>query len=730
MLLLTGLFMNGKALGIQTIADPDAETEEGYFTQNDQNGDWSTSGATHITLKGDTATVAGNGAYVQDGDIHIIYAGKYVLSGELTDGSIIIDATNEDKIWLLLDGAAIHCEDSGAIVVEQAKKVFLTLAEGTVNSVSSGESFSQEATSNGIDGAIYSRDDLTINGSGTLTVTAPYKHGIVGNDDLVITGGTIHITAVQDGIHVHDSVRIANADLTIYAGDDGITVSNDENTAWLYVESGNISIPTCYEGLEAIDIIIAGGTIDIRPTDDGINANGRGGIINITGGDITIINETGRDADGLDSNGSIEISGGNIFISVNTSSCALDCGTENGGTCTISGGTVIAAGGSSMAEGFESYSEQAFIMYSATGAAGTSLTLKGESGEVLLSGTIPCAFSNVVLSTPALQLGETVTLDIGGTQTQIMVDNSTTGGFGMGGMFGGRGQGGMWGGQGGRGDWFSGEQTAPENTVHPQDVPEPLQSDTHQEELPELPGGEIAPPAGMEPQEGEPAQAPGGDFMPSEETAPRQNEMPDGNFELPEGMKDWQGGMFGGRGGMPGGDFEPLEGEDWRGGMKGDNGEMPDGMFGGRGGMRGGDGEVPDGIDPQRGGMPGGDFQGPNGGFQRGEGPGMPGGTPQDGSVEVPDNPVPQSDAPQPTESGIPDVPGWQEDFDPNQMFGQMRGQKGNTNRASGQLRDWVQQQETQVVADTQQQRETMILMGASALFLLAGLLVAWKTRH
>ena len=466
-LLLTVLFIHGKALGLTSVTDGDAENGDGPFTADDLNGDWSTSGATQITLTGDGGRVTGSGAYVLDGGVHILYAGEYVLSGELTDGSVIIDAGKKDKIRLLLDGVSLHCEDSAAIVVEQADKVFLTLANGTENTVSCGASFSGDAVSSKIDGAIYSRDDLTINGSGSLTVTAPYKHGIVCNDNLVIAGGTINITAKQDGVHAHDSVKFANADLTVYAGDDGVTVSNDDETAYLYVESGTITIPSCYEGLEAIDITIAGGTIDIRPTDDGINANGRGGnsVIRITGGDITIINENGRDADGLDSNGSIDISGGNIFISVNTSSYALDYGSENGGVCKISGGAIIAAGGSAMAEGFESSSEQGFLMYNASAAGGTAVSLKSAAGEVLLSGTIPCAFSNLVLSAPGLKIGDTCTISIGGTETELVIDNSSnSGGFGGMGGWGGGQQGGGFGGRGGKGGRWGLDSTESEDS--------------------------------------------------------------------------------------------------------------------------------------------------------------------------------------------------------------------------------------------------------------------------
>ena len=498
-LLVTALFMNGEALGVAVVKDGDAG--DGPFTANDRNGDWDAAGAAQITLTGDSASVKGDGAYVSGGDVHIIYAGKYVISGGLTNGSVIIDADSNDKIWLLLNGVSIHCDGGAAIWVEQAGKVFLTLADGTENVISTGADYTAEAVSGGIDGAIYSRDDLTINGSGSLRVTAAYRHGIVCNDDLVIAGGDIEITAQQDGVHANDSVRFADADMTVNAGDDGITVSNDDETAYIYVESGHIRIPSCYEGLEAVSVTIAGGVIDIRPMDDGINANGRGGgsMLRITGGDITIVNETGRDADGLDSNGSICISGGNIFISVNGSggSAAIDCGTENGGVCEISGGRVVAAGGSAMAEGFDSSSEQNFIMYTTPAAdPGTAVTLENEEGNTLVSEVIPCSFSSVVISTPELRLGETCTISVGGRSEQITVDNTSgSGGFAMGGMLGGRG---------GKmdqpvGGWSGGDRREtgddkrrdmpgqPGGNTQPPGIPELPDEDAERGEMPQMP---------------------------------------------------------------------------------------------------------------------------------------------------------------------------------------------------------------------------------------------------
>ncbi len=458
-LIITLLFMKGKALGISVVINEEESDE--MFTANDLNSEWSTSDASQIILSDDATAVKGNGAYYYNGDVYIVYAGKYVLTGELSEGSIIIDADGDDKIWLMLDGVSVNCSDDAAIRIEQADKVFMTLADGTENTLSSGSEYNADVISAGVDGTVYSRDDLTINGSGTLKVSAGYRHGIVCNDDLVITGGSIALESVKDGIHANDSVRIKDADISISAGDDGINVSNDDGTAYLYIESGKIDISSCYEGLEATDITIAGGEINITPTDDGINASGTGenSVIRITGGDITIINDSGRDADGLDSNGDIYISGGTVFISVSNDggNYAIDYGSENGGVCEISGGRVLACGSSAMAEGFDSSSPQGFLMYYASGAAGTAVTLESADGYEIISEEIPCSFSSVVISTPELAVGDTCFITVGETGEEVTIDNSAggsdPGGFTHGGgMRGGMGQNKMFGADGMRPD--------------------------------------------------------------------------------------------------------------------------------------------------------------------------------------------------------------------------------------------------------------------------------------
>ena len=477
---LAVLFMNGSALGIETIIDEDSEahSDSVFFTSNDLNSNWDTSSAVSITLDGSRALVSGSGAYVYGNNIVISSTGCYVVSGTMDNGSIIIDADSSSKVWLLFNGADISCENDACIKVLKADKVFLTLADGTSSSLKSGSTYSEEALNDKSDGVIFSKDDLTINGSGALNISGGYKHGISVNDSLVITGGNISIESDNDCIHAHDSLRITSAELNLTAADKGIALSKSD--AYFYFESGKlvinagddaISVPgeliiaggefelcctddaihcdntvniyecsmnisKCYEGIEGRVINIYGGTINIFPSDDGINAGGESYVsddetslpcVNISGGNISIINESAQDADGIDSNGDIIIDGGNIFISLvnDGSNNAIDYGSENGGTCLINGGTIVACGSYRMAEGFDASSTQPALMYTISYGldAGTPLCLEDADGNALIDTVIPCSFSCAILSCPELKLGETYLLIAGDDAAEITLDS-------------------------------------------------------------------------------------------------------------------------------------------------------------------------------------------------------------------------------------------------------------------------------------------------------------------
>ena len=352
-LLVTVLFMNGASFGLQMIVDEDAEDFEGFvpFTENDRNGAWDTSRATMITLNGDYASVSGGGAYAYNGNVMITNNGKYVLSGTLNNGSVIVDTNNAAKVWIMLDGVSIRCSDGACLDVEQADKVFLSLAEGTENSLST-ESFSPENQTAGMDGAIFSRDDLTINGSGSLSVTTDAEHGIVCNDELVIAGGKITVKAAADALHANDDLRITTAEMNLTAGDDGMALTGPESE--FYMESGTIAIEA---GGDAVNVEnnldMLGGTMILEAEDDGISAGGALSELKIESGTVQIkATDKGITAansilisggtvsveaedDGLSGVGDIRIEGGNLTIT------AGDDGIHSDSAVWISGGTLL-----------------------------------------------------------------------------------------------------------------------------------------------------------------------------------------------------------------------------------------------------------------------------------------------------------------------------------------------------------------------------------------------------
>ena len=144
-LIVTSLFLNGERLGIRKVVDTDAEahSDSQYFTENDLNGAWDAADATIITLTGSGAEISGAGAYVYDRSVVIAQSGKYRLSGVLTDGAIVVEAYKSSKVWLLLDGVDVTCRDNAALRVDQADKVFVTLAEGSENRLKAARTTAQ-----------------------------------------------------------------------------------------------------------------------------------------------------------------------------------------------------------------------------------------------------------------------------------------------------------------------------------------------------------------------------------------------------------------------------------------------------------------------------------------------------------------------------------------------------------------------------------------------------------
>lgn len=547
-----------------------SQTDADMFTDRDTNTEYKFEPVS-IQLKGSSASCDSDSSSVKiDGStITITEEGTYVFSGTLDNGMIIVNTEDTDKPQLVFNGVTITSETSAPLYILEADKVFVTLAEGSTNTLANGGSFTA-IDENNIDGTVFSKQDLTFNGSGTLTISSPAGHGIVAKDDLVFSSGTYTINSSEHGIDANDSLRVKDASLTIASGKDGAHVENtddaekgfiyiasgtfditaegdglsagaylqindgsfnilagggyengeksssdnwgnfgggmgmpgggmggpggrrdvsssdtatDESTSMkgiksansmlintgtftidsaddaihsdvsvylnggtysiatgddalhaeeeLTITDGTIEITQSYEGLEALDITFAGGSVSIQSTDDGINAaggtdssgteGGRDGMygggmgrpggmsansdgsITITGGSIFMYAQ----GDGLDANGYIEITGGTTIVTGPTQgdTAILDYDT----TATINGGTFIGVGSTMMAQTFSDGSQGTFAVQG-SGNGGSNISLKDCAGNEIISYTPETPFQCIIISTPDIVKGESYTI--------------------------------------------------------------------------------------------------------------------------------------------------------------------------------------------------------------------------------------------------------------------------------------------------------------------------------
>jgi len=290
--------------------------------------------------------------------VTITQGGTYTLIGDGTAGVVI--ETDEDVV-LVLDGARIVSRTGAAITAVSADNVYITLADGSENHLEDAATRSDTE----INGTIHSAADLSISGSGTLTVVGNYEDGIVTKDDLEIASGTLVVTAADDGIRGRDSITVSGGAITVTAGGDGLktTYADDLEKGYVHIaggtivvdagddaikaatsmtiDDGTIEVLNSLEGLEALNITINGGDITIHAADDGINAavgdiSGEVFIV-VNGGTIDVTVGSG-DTDAFDSNGSLLITAGTITVTAPTSSFDAD------GSAQMTGGTVVVNG--------------------------------------------------------------------------------------------------------------------------------------------------------------------------------------------------------------------------------------------------------------------------------------------------------------------------------------------------------------------------------------------------
>ncbi len=416
-----------------TISELDVDD---MFTKKDRTTDYEEADVIPIYLADNASACDYDGVTIANNTVTITDEGTYLISGSLTDGQLAVSVDATEDVRLILDGVSINSDSSAALYVKEADKVIVTLAPDSTNSLQNSGKF-VTIDENDIDGAIFSKGDLTFNGSGHLTISSESGHGVVSKDDLVFIDGNYDITSTFTAISGKDSIRIADGTFIIQSGKDALHSEHDDtDKGFIYIEDGqfhitgksdgldasgtlqvnggnismnagddafhsngdllindgSVTISSSYEGLEGQTVTINGGTISLNSSDDGINAAGGndqsgflGGkedifasdansFIAINGGEINIFAK----GDGIDSNGAVIVTGGKTTISgpENSGNASLDYGTG----AVITGGTFLAAGHGGMAVNFGTGSTQGamLVSLSETLPAGAS---RGDSSQ-------------------------------------------------------------------------------------------------------------------------------------------------------------------------------------------------------------------------------------------------------------------------------------------------------------------------------------------------------------
>lgn len=319
--------------------------EAGVTTDEDDLCDNYDAFDAEITLEDDSTKVKGNtkAVSVKDNCITISAGGTYRLSGKLTKGQVLV--TGSEKVKLYLDGVEITSPSGPALVCTNEKRTILSLAKGSQNTLTdSADNADTEINGCNVSAcALFAQDKLTINGSGSLTVTGSSVDGIVCKDDLKLVNGTITVEAAQDGVKGKDCVAMFGADLNVTAGNDGIksTESNDDTKGFLQLEQGSATVQAGGDCLQAETLVwIADGTYHLTSSGTAVNtetgeANSSkgihcGGDVEIAGGKLTI------DAaeDGVNCTGSLELQAGEVDVT------SAEDGIQADGDLTVSGGAV------------------------------------------------------------------------------------------------------------------------------------------------------------------------------------------------------------------------------------------------------------------------------------------------------------------------------------------------------------------------------------------------------
>lgn len=467
--LFATLFLTGCGKVSDTNTDTDTDITDTFscitIKDSDLNTDYSEESC-RITYSNDKISSSTSDVTISDTTVTISKKGTYIISGDCSDGQIIVNAGDDDKVHLIFDNINLTSQKSAPLYIKNADKVTLTLPEATDNYLSDGTEYVyDDAESEDPNSTIFSKNDLSINGTGSLTVNAGLNNGISCSDDLKLVGGVIKVTAYNtairgkksltvqdavisaisenhglksnsdkenkgyvhiisgdinintqnDGIHATSHIIIDGGNITIAAKDDGMHADSD-----LIINNGSINITESYEGLEGNTITINDGNIKIRSSDDGLNAAGdtssdnpmssdNSCVIYINGGCLYV----NADGDGIDSNGAIIMNAGFVAVDGPTSGndSALDCGS----TITINGGYLFAAGTSQMAESASNDSQQNNALICVNDSITGLISITDSNNNIIMSFDASKSYNAFNISAPELTVDSTYSIYCGGT---------------------------------------------------------------------------------------------------------------------------------------------------------------------------------------------------------------------------------------------------------------------------------------------------------------------------
>lgn len=446
MLVFTGCSSNSE----KTVKDTTQNVNSEMFTDRDMEVGYDEATSIKIQLDDNNITSSSDSVSISGNTVTIKEEGTYILNGSLSDGMVMVDASDTAKIQIVLNGVDITSKTSAALYVKEADKVFVTTAKDSKNSLRNGGTYIA-IDDNNIDAVIFSKSDLTLNGTGSLTIDADAGHGIVSKDDLVLTSGTYEINAASHGLSGKDSVRIANGTYTIISVKDGIHAENadDESLGFVYIADGKFTItadgdgisagnyalmedgeytieagggsenstiqhvdsfgPGAWETTEASsdttsmkaikaisDVTINNGTYTIDAADDGIHSNQN---VKIAGGTYQIKTAD----DGMHADETLTISDGNIDITESYEGLEGLNIKVSGGTITlVSSDDGINAAGGNDNSGFRGFqSETSSVSSGSISITGGTLKLVIEGDGIDSNGDITISGGEIYVNGPA-----------------------------------------------------------------------------------------------------------------------------------------------------------------------------------------------------------------------------------------------------------------------------------------------------------------------------------------